>query len=165
MTTIAYRAGIMAADSKCSDDGRFATKMHKISRLSSGALLGSAGDVDCRDVRKFLDKVKSERSMPSRADLSALKLDYRGLLVLPNQSIWFVDIDREDDGPDIEYLGSIMQCLEPFAAVGSGADFATGAMTFGAGAEQAVHVACRYDLYSGTPVRTVPLRRSAKTEP
>jgi len=39
-----------------------------------------------------------------------------------------------------------------FFAIGSGAAIALGAMAFGASAEVAVEIACRYDTCSGPPV-------------
>ena len=152
----------MAADSRCSEDGRFVTRTHKIFRLSSGALLGSAGDADFRDICRLLDKVKNAKGMPDRAALSALRIDFAGSLALPNGSTWLVDIDREAEGPEIEYIGGIIECQESYAAAGSGSEFAIGAMAHGATAKAAVAIACQYDLNTGPPVRTVPLRRQPK---
>lgn len=44
-------------------------------------------------------------------------------------------------------------------AFGSGADFALGAISMGAGSIRAVEVACEHDTQSGGPIRSFPLKR------
>jgi hypothetical protein len=60
MTTICYRAGIMAGDYAWSDSevNVFFSRSNKIHRLPSGALYGGSGDVDDRAlVAKLFDVV------------------------------------------------------------------------------------------------------------
>lgn len=49
-----------------------------------------------------------------------------------------------------------------FHAVGTGAPYALGAMEMGATPEDAVKIACRYDRWSKSPVRTSTLMRKLK---
>lgn len=165
MTTIAYRDGVMAADSKCSDEwGAFSTRCRKIARLGSGALLGQAGDADGRDVIRLLDGCKTEKSLPSRKALADTHCEFAGILVLPRGSIWYIDITCIDYGPEVEWSGSVMEVHEAFAAVGSGYQFAIGAMASGRSAAQAVAIACRYDIKSGPPVHAVALKPETKRD-
>ena len=54
----------------------------------------------------------------------------------------------------------------PFYAIGSGPEYALGAMETGADAVAAVRIACKYDVYSEPPIMTLahaggPLRKVA----
>lgn len=157
MTTIVYSAGKMAADSKCTSGGAFITKMKKIHRLANGALLGTAGEADFRDVVLLLGKVKSHRTLPARAGLAALKIDFSGILVFPKGQIFYVSMGKDGDS-DTAWYGQIIECQERFAAVGSGEQFALGALAAGRSAAQAVAIACRYDSFSAAPIHTVALK-------
>ena len=73
MTIIVWRAGVMACDSCWASNGTQTVSMIKIKRLTSGALLGSAGENDSRDMERLLDKIKGPDKLPSRQDLIALR--------------------------------------------------------------------------------------------
>lgn len=155
MTTIACKAGTMAADSRCTDEkGQFVTRVPKIYLLDSKALLGSAGDADDRDVVTVLNRA-TPRRLPSRADLASTETEFEGLLLFPNGQLFFVDVHHTDNG----WVSSVLECKERFASVGSGSKYALGAMTFGANAKEAVEVACRFDTASGPPVTTMRMRK------
>jgi len=163
MTTIAVKDGIMAADSRCTDDlGAFATRMIKVFRLDSKALLGCAGDADFRDVVTLFNKA-SAKKLPTRAELAAIKTEFQGLLLFPNGTLFFIDI-TPGEGSSSEYKGSVVECRERFAAVGSGQQFAMGAMAAGRGAKQAIEIACRYDIHSGPPVVEYPVKPVSKSK-
>lgn len=167
MTTIAFKDGVMASDSKCTDAwSAFVTRSHKIERLSNGALLGSAGDSDCREVVKLLSAAKSAKSLPSRAALAETKTDFYGILALPAGALFLVEIYVIERSGDSEWTAQITQIHERMAAAGSGQQFAMGAMAAGKGAAEAVAIACRYDSYSAPPIREVilksPERKSRK---
>lgn len=164
MTTVTYAGGIMASDSRCTDDfGAFSTRAQKIYRLHNRALLGIAGDADVRDVCEILGKANSTK-LPSRKELRDLETDLAAILVFQNGSIFFVDIGHVDDGHGY-WTSSIIECREKFAAVGSGQQFAIGALASGKTARQAIEVACRFDTASGLPVVEVPLKPLIKSEP
>lgn len=155
MTTIAYKAGFMASDSAWSDNGTILTRKNKIVRLSSGALLGSAGDDDCRDVEALFDKVKTVKGLPSRKQLIEIQLDYVGILVLPKGQIIHISIDWDEH----RWSAGLFVVGENFAAVGSGRDCAKVAMECGLSAKDAVHMACKYDTHSCPPVYNIPLEK------
>lgn len=157
MTTIAYRSGIMACDSCWSDGDMQAVSAIKIRRLSSGALLGEAGDNDCRAIYALLDKVKDPRKLPTRAELSATRVDFAGLLALPKGGVWVIATGKVDEtGFPVDDTADFgiwpATTIGGYAAVGSGAAYALSAMDAGATAKEAVVIACRRDLYSRPPV-------------
>jgi ATP-dependent protease HslVU (ClpYQ) peptidase subunit len=160
MTTVAYKDGVMASDSKCTDDySSFLTRCRKIDRLANGALLGQAGDADARDVYALLGKA-TEKKLPTRAELGALKLRFDGILAFPSGRVFMVYIYASEVGDDGGWTGQVVELEEKAAAVGSGYQFALGAMKAGASAAQAVQVACHYDSFTGGPVREVSVRET-----
>ena len=157
MTTVAYCDGIMACDSRLSVGHSHMTKCEKIFRLKSGALFGVCGDDDTRDLERILHNVITADDLPSREQLAECKLEGEYLLVLPNKEIWHIDIEmRSWDNTD-EWMAGLRQIKEKFIAIGSGSEYATGAMEFGASAEEAVRCATKWDLYSAPPVKTLEL--------
>ena len=86
MTVIAYSAKhkVIAADSRCSDSsGMHVTTCQKLFRLKNGAVLGTSGDSDDRDVRDLLGKVKLTK-LPSRLQLAGAVLPVSRHHGLPN---------------------------------------------------------------------------------
>lgn len=164
MTTIAFKDGVMAADSKCTDEsGAFFTRNTKITRLSNGALVGSAGDVDDREVNALLQKAKAPAgkpaNMPTRSELAATKTRFDGILAFPNGRVFGIFIYDEDVGlSSSEWNAQVVEIEERMTSVGSGYQFALGAMAAGKTAAEAVHVACKYDSYSQAPVREVKVK-------
>ena len=158
MTTIAYKDGIMAADSKCTDSwsGAFVTKTHKIWRLKNKALVGQCGDADSRDVFALLENA-TPRKMPTRQALADTKCSGSYIVAFPKGQVFLVDIETRDMGDGAEWSGSSLEMEERWCAVGSGQQFALGAMAAGKSAQDAVLIACRYDSFSQAPVRVVPV--------
>lgn len=160
MTTITFRDGIIACDSCWSDGGTVSTLQSKIMRLSSGALLGSAGACDSRDIESLLDKIKTPAALPTCAALGTMRLDYAGLLIFPKGARIFkiictgIDPSNWDGTNDNEEFG-LWEINMPFAAIGSGTDLAIGAMAAGKSARDAVSIAARFDMYSKPPVHSL----------
>lgn len=154
MTVVAWSAKlkILASDSRCSDEHEtHFTSMKKLFRLKNGALYGSAGESDDRDVRDMLAK-SSPRRLPSRAALLALKCDCQALLVFPKGQCYSVEI-KFDDEKTKDWTASVDLVTDPIAAVGSGYQFAMGALECGATPMQAVRATCRRDLRCALPVQ------------
>jgi ATP-dependent protease HslVU (ClpYQ) peptidase subunit len=163
MTTIAIKAEaergwVFAADSKCTDGlGAFCTRAKKLHRLSSGAVLGQAGDTDIRDILALLNNITAKR-LPSRKELAETHCEFAGILAFPNGKVFLIDVGVLDFGHDSEWYGSVVELQERYAAVGSGQQFAIGAMAAGRSAKQAVEIACRYDSFSQAPVIEEPVK-------
>ena len=161
MTVIAYRAGIMACDSCwATQDGLQEISLTKIKRLSSGALLGGSGEGDSRDVELLLDKCKTEASLPLRSKLQELRLDWTGLLVLPNGQVFTVATSDTPDKKDAEVGVCVFN--RGFAAIGTGKEIAIGAMAAGKTAAEAVKITCDWDIHCRPPLHIVRLRDHAR---
>lgn len=152
----------MACDSCWSSKGTQNVSHIKIKRLSSGALLGSAGDNDCRAIIALLDKVKHPDKLPTTAELAATKCDYDGLIAFPKGGVWHISTGKHDDAgypADEEADFGIWQAttMGGYAAVGSGADYALSALDAGATAKEAVIIACKRNIYCRLPVYAIRL--------
>jgi 20S proteasome alpha/beta subunit len=159
VTTVAYKDGILACDSCWTSNSMVDTLSKKITRLKYGVLLGHSGDNDGRAFVKLLNAVKKFEDLPTFAELDAIKIDFLGLLIFPDKRIAKISTsgfrDRDDDIGVWEIEGS-------FTAVGTGAEFAIGAMEAGATARQAVLIACKRDINSRPPVWTLSLPKKGK---
>ncbi len=160
MTTIAYKNGVLAADSRVTDKGDIIASMEKVIRLPSGALYAEAGDDDDRDLVRLLAKVRTFNQLPSRRKLLNLQLDCLALLVLPNGELYRIQIDRPDGKETLDWEAAITPVPSGVSAVGTGKEYALGAMAAGKSAVQAVAIACKFDSRSGLPVRSMPLVES-----
>jgi len=165
MTTIAYRDGVMASDSRASDlHYKHVTMCQKVFRLNSGALLGTAGDCDARALMVMLDNVTNSESLPTRLELKELEMSLEGLLVLPNKEVWQIDIEWSEQEHEGFWDAQAWQIEDDVAAVGSGAAFALGAMGHGADPIEAIRSAVRFDLFSCAPLQCLTLG-DGTTEP
>lgn len=162
MTTIAYRHGMMACDSCWAYVQDQQTSQTKIARLKSGGLLGQAGDADSRSLVVMFDNVKKEQQLPGRKEIAELHTEFAGLFVLPTGAIFLIDCERTTDEDHI-YTAQLWPVGRfGFAAVGSGRLLALGAMAAGRSAQQAVAIACKFDINSREPVHVTSLRKPEK---
>jgi len=162
MTTIAYKDGLMASDSCWTLNNSQVTSLNKITRLKSGGLLGQAGDNDSREIVALLDTIKHEKNVPFKKALLDLRVDYTGLWVLPSGKIYIVTA-RSDPNNHDEEVG-FTPISRRIAAVGSGNEFALGAMRAGATAREAVFHAAEFDIYTRAPVHVVRLNPLTRTK-
>lgn len=162
MTTITYKDEVMACDSCWSYDDGVDSLQSKIKRLSSGALLGGAGDNDGRELEALLDKVKTPNGLPTKAQLLALRVDYLGLLVLPRGRVFKIGathVSEANWGTDFSGDIGVWEISGPYTAVGTGSRWAMGAMAAGKGAAEACRIACKFDLNSRLPVYQYDLKQ------
>lgn len=150
MTTICYRDGVMAADSRVTIDseggGARVFRCEKLYRVKTyngkRCLVGLAGG--SFDGLAFLDWLVSKTSEPPQrlidgdAAFTALVLNQHGLF-------------------EYDKWCRPERIIEPFYAVGSGAKAALGALHMGASARRAVAVACKIDPYTALPIVTMRL--------
>jgi ATP-dependent protease HslVU (ClpYQ) peptidase subunit len=137
VTSIAWDGSTLAADSQITV-GSTKYQGTKIFRLSDGSLFGGAGDGST--VNRARDYLDGKRKTRPKMDGAVF------IRIMPDKEI------RLYAGTwDYEVLS------DRFVAVGSGADFALGAMECGKGAVQAIEIACRRDAASGLPVESLSL--------
>ena len=138
MTTIAYRSGVMAADSMVSIGNLVFGEMRKVARGPNGELAGASGEA-C-DVAAALAWVEDGMTGQCPDLLQGTEL----LIAAQNGPVLFRDRDR----PLYPIFGE-------FFALGSGSAIAMGAMAAGASAEEAVKIACRFDKGTGGEVQVI----------
>lgn len=148
MTTIAYRNGIMAADSGCFNAGLYEGEVDKISILPDLGVLGCCGEYGA--ILKVVEWLTSG-GKPSEKPRLSRDSEFAGLLVK-----W--------DGEVVHYQIGLrpLRMAAEFHAIGSGRHLAIGAMAAGVSAEQAVRIACHYDQMSMEPVSTQAIQPSAR---
>ena len=128
MTVIAYRSGLMAADSCVSQGAMTVGSMPKIVKTPGGWLVGGAGLAST--IRTFLKWASNDFAPTSRP--TTKPKDLSGIAVSPEGVVHFYEDDWEPfviDGP--------------YHAIGSGGDAALIAMDMGASAKRAVKAACK----------------------
>ena len=144
MTVIAYRSGWLVGDGRETQQNDESSSWYKlrdncvkVHRLPDGFLFGGAHGSE--DIERLTRALISGHAPPKLEDIAALRVDRR-------RRLWL-------------YEGNIWQALDGFKfyAVGSGAEFAVAAMKAGAGARQAVKIACGMDLWSGGKITALRL--------
>ena len=144
MTTIVYRNGVMAADTQAylgrGESG--AARKSKIFKEPDGTLIGASSG--CVGGTWFLldwfrngCKTPVEGVAPDSFEMLIVRPG--GLITLYHDGFYPTHITAE------------------FAAIGSGAAYALGAMSHGAGPELAVSIACEHDPFSGGEVEALSL--------
>lgn len=137
MTTIVCNREMMCADKQATHTANFiTTKLYRI----GGSIFGCAGESGLG--RKFLawKRGGDKPELDSESQFSALELTHDGVIQL-------------------------YDChLEPYAvendcyAIGSGGEFALGAMSMGASLEDAIKIAAKWDSYTGSEIQVMRLR-------
>ena len=141
MTTIATNGKTLAADRLMSANGDRVGYITKAHRAPDGSVFGVSGPTaDCQRFVRWLTEEPNDKPDLSE-DFSALVLSPEGV---------------------VTYYCSKLEPVEfgEVSAIGSGADFAIGAMFAGASPQEAVKIACIRDVYSGGDVTVLePVRR------
>lgn len=138
MTTIAFKDGVMASDSQESEDDFkwpcWSQKLYRVRNL----VVGGCGDSSViLHFLAWLDNGKQPEAAPQLR-----KGQEFGALVWDGKDLALVD-----EG----FIAIPVDC--PCFAIGSGRDFAMGAMMAGASAEDAVRIAMQLDRNSGGDVQ------------
>lgn len=160
MTTIAYRDGILAADSRVTHDSEAGgtrifkcTKLYrKIAKLDGEeqeVILATAGESAPGEL--FVEWFGTGKDVTDMRDTFVLGMADFTVLVLKHDGLYEVDM-----------YCHISKVLDKFYAVGSGAKAAMGAMHMGADAYKAVQIACKIDPYSAPPIVTMSLGKEPK---
>jgi ATP-dependent protease HslVU (ClpYQ) peptidase subunit len=155
MTTIAYRGGVMAADSLGTRGDIRVDGSQKIQRLPN-AIIAFSGNIS--DGLLFVDWWRRGclRDHPPVFRPNGLRdgqgPDFHALvLTADGVSRWWEDLAPEP-------------VLDEFFAIGSGAAAATAAMHMGASAAEAVRIAIKVDIYTGGEVICMALHPARQGE-
>lgn len=140
MTVIAYRDGVLAADTAGWQDDIITCSVSKITKLPDGTLFASCGLLcDGAEHVRWLEKGERRDQIPPRIEDES----FVGFHVMPNGDLYMVGRDHERNKIDAEY-----------AAIGSHTEFLYGAMAAGASAEKAVELAIKICAFAGGKVET-----------
>lgn len=136
MTTLVFRDGVMAADSRITvGETVISDNAVKVHKLSDGSLLGWAGRAEHGAI--LLDALQSDEDQQIDGPLDLLAL-------------WVVK------GKVFLFEGSaFVQQRDKYYAVGSGTPYALGAMDAGADAITACKIGTKRDIGSGGRVRSI----------
>lgn len=136
MTTVVYRSGVMASDSRFS--GCYASVGQKLFKRGT-TLVGICGDVP--QALKFVDwYFNRTKPVPVQGDDES---QWEALVATPKVlEVW-------------DHVLRPVPIPELYAAIGSGAPYAMGAMDHGAKAAEAVRIAIKRDINSGGTIKTI----------
>lgn len=147
MTTIAYRAGVMAADTQVTSANR-KFRASKVVRLPCGGLMGSSGNwAHIVKVQRWAAEGFHPDQKPEFDD----DAEFECLVVKADGSVFLLDDDFE-----------LMPFTDEFIAVGSGGTLAVAAMECGRTPADAVRVAAKFDAATSEPVEEFWLEAPAK---
>jgi len=148
MTVIAYRDGAMASDSQITADFTRYGTCKKIGKRTDGSLGGAAGltSFTQRWMAWFVGG-GSEEDMPKPDKTEEGDSDGQCLWVFPSGRIRVVDSSGYYD------------VAADFFAIGSGSEYALGAMAVGASAEAAVKAAIIMDVNCGGEIQVERLNK------
>lgn len=151
MTTIAYRDGTMAADSRgyAGNCASLGTKS-KIRKCPDGTLVGCSSNKPGQ-TEAVMAWFMAGADLSKVPDFGAIGPDFTLLVVRADGTALYGDGLFHLSGP----------LTAPFFAVGSGRGPAYGAMEMGASAQRAVEVACLHDVWSGGPIETLQHRMAS----
>ena len=147
ITTIAYRLGILAFDSKAVENDTTHKGLCDKGRQTKALIMagcGNASDIEC--VMNWLeagggeDKKKDFNLYAREVKCEVIAIDKKGIVTFYEESCCGFTLEA------------------PFFAIGSGYDLAMGAMAAGASAKEAIQIACKYNINTGGPVRTLNIQ-------
>jgi hypothetical protein len=150
MTIIAFKDGVMAADTMLSAHNS-QTRAQKIMRLPDGGVAGACGQWNrAYSALRYLADGGSLDDRPSqRTQEGPPNIDGATLLVAkPDGSLWLL----EDEFPAFPIRDAV-------AAVGCGSDAALMAMTLGLSAVEAVAKVTKQDVLCGDPVQSMEVQQ------
>lgn len=136
MTTIAFRDGILAADTLVTIGTVRGGKSIKIGRTADGFRWGVTGSMQA--IQSYRKWAEARQGDPPKFEHTTF------ILVDPDGNVtdWYGEGWCEVDAL--------------FSAWGSGDELATGAMAAGASAEQAIEIAIRFNTESGGEITVLP---------
>ncbi|UTU07686.1 hypothetical protein CcrC1_gp493 [Caulobacter phage C1] len=131
MSTLAYKDGVLAADTRVTDGGVIVGSVSKIRRVGP-VLIAGCGDL--LDLERFHVWVKAGLEDGFAVEDSECWLIAPGHPFLVFEATGFLSLEA------------------PFHAAGSGGKFARGALSMGADAVEAIRCAQQHDTLSGGPI-------------
>ena len=147
MTTLIYRSGVIAMDSRVTEDGLMCGKVVK-GRQTKNYLLAGCGDME--EVQAFLDWAEAgfKEADKVKYGLASREVEVSGIAV-----------DREHRVLIFESRLYPYPMEAPYYVFGSGGQVALGALAMGASAYKAVKIASQFDTATGGDIKLLSFRR------
>jgi ATP-dependent protease HslVU (ClpYQ) peptidase subunit len=142
MTTIAFKDGILACESQVTNNNAVCGYCQSKIQILEDIAIGFSGSL--RDQKLFVDWYKAGEKIEDRPKYNSD--NWESIII----NVETKEVSEYHDGYLIEYKYD-------FYALGSGCFLATGAMAAGATAEEAVKIACKYDIYSSGEIHVLDL--------
>lgn len=151
MSTIVYRDGVMAADSRAySGNTAPIGNKRKITRLADGSLVGvsTTQPGTSERIAQWLDELTECNPLAFQ--------DWAQAPAIPDIGS-FTALTVRPDGTALLFENSLFPSIvtAPYYAIGSGREYALGALVGGSSALQALRVAVELDVWSGLPIVTL----------
>jgi ATP-dependent protease HslVU (ClpYQ) peptidase subunit len=140
VTTIAYRDGVLAGDTRVvSEDTVLPVRERKIFRLPDGSLIAAAGDAEQGELLlRAMRKGYPPPRLSGDAEVEAILIKPGGALFFYESNLW-------------------LRQRALFYAIGTGRSYALGALAQGASAIEAVRIGIRFNAHSGGRVQSLRL--------
>ncbi len=146
MTTICYKAGILAFDGQCTNENEIVAKNIVKAIATKKLLVGASGaTAHCQAFIEWVRNGRKASTMPKPLPddkFEGIVIDDKGCITVYEEGLLSVEFGTH-----------------PFFAIGSGAQFAIGAMEAGASALEAVKIAAKRDIYTGGEIRWVEMAK------
>lgn len=148
MTTIAYAKGVLACDSRITSDSQYVGSAIKAIKTDK-YLLAACGDLNC--VQAFLRWGKKGFVDNKLRELLSQE-------ITKNKGS-FTGVSIDTTGTVYEFLDSVLpapiKMYKNMYAIGSGSEYALGAMAAGCSAREAIKIAAKFDTNTGGKIREV----------
>jgi len=147
MTTIVFRDGVLAFDSRITADTLLFGHSIK-GKITKEFMVAAAGSM--QDVQAFIDWVCLGYTEESKRKfgLADREVEVEGIVVTKKGEVYVFDNRLYP-----------YQITAPFIALGSGAHIAIGAMAMGANSYRAVKIASLYDTATGGDVKVLAFKK------
>lgn len=140
MTTIAYKDGIIAYDSRVTENGNIVDDNYSKMRVCDGVMFFLCGNLD--HVDKFVEHYMNSDKHDD-LDVDAFIVQEGELL-----STTFID----------DHIETLQMRRDHCYSIGSGSHYALGAMDCGKSAREAIKVAMKRDAYTGGKINTYRIK-------
>lgn len=143
MTTIVWDGKTLAADKQLNDNS-IALSSTKIYKFENHLLFAAGAMTDIQAMLEWWKRGADPKDFPSSQSVKENMIAFQ--IIKPDKTLWILE------GHPYPY-----QIENSKFAVGSGRNYALGALSMGADAVKAVEVACEWDLNSGCGIDTLTL--------
>lgn len=145
MTTIVYRDGVVAYDSRCTNGDLITSDKVEKKQVINGVvffLAGYIGDFETLTSAYFDVDIQND-----------IKSEGPCAIVVDSGKVFLCSIDS----PEGSFWKQPLSVFDRYA-IGSGSPYAQGAMEMGADAKKAVEVAAKLDVRTGGKIKTYKIR-------